>query len=142
VPAKYRKITDEQQVAILSDRITQMEHQHRIASVNLIAAKAVTEATGAGSGQQKASQDEVEELERNLTTMDAALDALYAEEEKMMSRRPKASNDLDTMTKASLQEVAVRYGLGTSGSRNELLARIKGHESKVATAQAADAAQA
>lgn len=47
---------------------------------------------------------------------------------------PAEPGDLDTLTKAKLRDLCQQNGLKLSGSRNELLARIKDHQTAAAAA--------
>jgi cysteine sulfinate desulfinase/cysteine desulfurase-like protein len=72
---------------VLEERILDLERQHRLATVNLIAARATAEAAAEDSTQRDRSLREVENLEDNIATYEAALVALNAQEKAELPNR-------------------------------------------------------
>jgi len=89
----YKKVTKEQELEILSAKIADLERQHKVASIELIAAKAVADATDDDSTQHDTSEREVEQLERNVHSMEAAIEALHTELTEKFTNRASRRAD-------------------------------------------------
>lgn len=73
---KYKKITAEHQESMLAARITELEQQHFVTSLNIKAAKALAAGEGLDEAQKESAQQEVAQGERMLAGLETALKAL------------------------------------------------------------------
>lgn len=78
----YKQLTSDAVLNMLKGRIDELEQQHWAAQMGLIASKAVVEAAPETGTQRATSEAEAEQLERNVLSLEAALDALVAELEQ------------------------------------------------------------
>lgn len=98
---KYRVLTKDQQHETLKNKITELEQRHRVSVLDLIAARAVVAATSEDSTQHDTSTREVESLEDNLVSMEAALEALYKLQADERPGRAKRQTGTDTRADAT-----------------------------------------
>jgi len=89
----YKLLTSDGALVMLKGRIEELEQQHWAASLSLVSASAIVAAAPEADTQRATSEREAEQLERNVASLELALDALIVELDKAEPKAAKRARD-------------------------------------------------
>lgn len=89
----YKLLTSDGVVVLLKQRIEELEQQHLMAALGLIAARAVVSVTPETATQRVTSEREAEQLERNVASLEAAINALIAQLAELEAKEHQSAHE-------------------------------------------------